>query len=50
MRKFEYRILPATDLSETTFNELGNEGWEFVCSTQSIIYGSCLVLKREKGE
>lgn len=48
MRKFEYRILQASDLSETGLNELGNEGWELVCSTQSIVYGSCLVLKREK--
>ncbi len=48
MREFEYRILQANDLSEAFLNELGKEGWELVCSTQSIIYGSCLVLKREK--
>jgi hypothetical protein len=47
MRQFEYRILQASDLSETILNELGKEGWELVCSTQSIVYGSCLVLKRE---
>ena len=50
MRKFEYRILQASDLSETILNELGNEGWELVCSSQSIVYGSCLVLKREKAQ
>lgn len=49
MRQFEYRILRASDLSESTLNELGGEGWELVCSTQSIVYGSCLVLKRKKG-
>jgi hypothetical protein len=48
MRQFEYRILQAVDLSESVLNELGTEGWELVCSTQSIVYGSCLVLKREK--
>lgn len=48
MHRFEYRILQASDLSASVLNELGNEGWELVCSTQSIIYGSCLVLKREK--
>lgn len=47
MSQFEYRILNASDLSETVLNELGKEGWELVCSTQSIVYGSCLVLKRE---
>lgn len=47
MREFEYRILQASDLSETILNELGKAGWELVCSTQSIVYGSCLVLKRE---
>lgn len=50
MRKFEYRLLQASDSSETVLNELGKEGWELVCSTQSILYGSCLVLKREKSE
>lgn len=50
MRKFEYRLVQASDLSETALNELGSEGWELVCSTQSIICGSCLVLKREKGQ
>lgn len=50
MRKLEYLILQASDLSETALNELGNEGWELVCSTQSIVYGSCLVLKREKAQ
>jgi hypothetical protein len=48
MDQFEYRILQASDLSEAALNELGKEGWELVCSTQSIVYGSCLVLKREK--
>ncbi|MBI2210905.1 MAG: hypothetical protein HYU47_09945 [Deltaproteobacteria bacterium] len=48
MRQFEYRILRANDVSEGTLDELGGEGWELVCSTQSIVYGSCLVLKREK--
>lgn len=48
MRQFEYRILHASDLSENGLNDLGNEGWEVVCSTQSIVCGSCLVLKREK--
>lgn len=47
MRQFEYRILTTSDFSDTTLNELGREGWEVVCSTQSIMYGSCLVLKRE---
>ncbi len=50
MHKFEYRILQASDLSENVLNELGKEGWELVCSTLSIVYGSCLVLKREKNE
>ncbi len=48
MRQFEYRILRANDVSESTLNEMGSDGWELVCSTQSIVYGSCLVLKREK--
>ncbi len=48
MLQFEYRILQASDLSETLLNESGKEGWEVVCSTQSIVYGSCLILKREK--
>jgi len=47
MRAFEYRILQASDLSEAVLNKLGRERWELVCSTQSIVYGSCLVLKRE---
>jgi hypothetical protein len=47
MRQFEYRILTTSDLSEIALNELGKEGWEVICSTQSIMYGSCLVLKRE---
>jgi hypothetical protein len=47
MRQFEYRILTTSDLSESALNELGKQGWELVCSTQSIMYGSCLVLKRE---
>jgi len=47
MRQFEYRILQASDLSETLLNELGKEGWELVCSAQSIVYGSCLILKKE---
>ena len=50
MRQFEYRILVTTDLSEASLNQLGKEGWEVVCSTQSIMHGSCLVLKRELGE
>ena len=49
MRQFEYRILNASDLSETVLNELGKKGWELTCSTQSIMQGSCLVLKRELG-
>ncbi len=49
MRQFEYRILTTSDLSETSLNELGRRGWELVCSTQSIMHGSCLVLKRELG-
>ena len=49
MRQFEYRILTTSDLSESALNELGKEGWELVCSTQSIMHGSCLVLKRELG-
>ena len=48
MRRFEYRILQASDLSETLLNELGDEGWELVCSAQSIVHGSCLILKRER--
>jgi hypothetical protein len=47
MSHYEYRILQANDVSVPVLNELGMEGWELVCSTQSIIYGSCLVLKRE---
>ena len=47
MRQFEYHILVTADLSETALNDLGKQGWELVCSTQSIMYGSCLVLKRE---
>ncbi len=50
MREFEYRILQASDLSENALNELGKEGWELVCSVQSIVCGSCLVLKREKAQ
>ena len=49
MRQFEYHILVTADLSEALLNQLGNEGWEVVCSTQSIMHGSCLVLKRELG-
>jgi len=49
MRQFEYRILNASDLTVDGLNGLGKEGWELVCSTQSILYGSCLVLKREIG-
>ena len=48
MREFEYRILQAGDVSESLLNELGREGWELVCSGQSIVHGSFLVLKREK--
>ncbi len=48
MRQFEYRILRAGDLTEGILNDFGNEGWELVCSIQSIVHGSCLVLKREK--
>jgi hypothetical protein len=50
MHQFEYRILTTSDLSETALNDLGREGWEVVCSTQSIMYGSCLVLKRQVGK
>lgn len=49
MRQFEYRILTTSDLSESALNELGKEGWELICSTQSIMHGSCLILKRESG-
>jgi hypothetical protein len=49
MRRFEYRILVTADLSESSLNELGEQGWELVCSTQSIMHGSCLVLKRDVG-
>lgn len=48
MRQFEYRILSASDLSESLLNEMGKEGWEVVCSGQSIVLGSFLVLKRER--
>jgi hypothetical protein len=50
MRQFEYRILVTADLSEASLNQMGKEGWELVCSTQSIMHGSCLVLKRELRE
>ena len=49
MRQFEYRILTTSDLSESALNEFGKKGWELICSTQSIMHGSCLVLKRELG-
>lgn len=49
MHQFEYRILVTADLSEDSLNELGKHGWELVCSTQSIMHGSCLVLKRDLG-
>lgn len=48
MRQFEYRILPASDISENLLNQMGKEGWELVCSGQSIVHGSFLVLKRER--
>ena len=48
MRRFEYRILRANEMSEPILNQLGDEGWEVVCAAQSIMYGTCLVLKREK--
>lgn len=35
-------------MSEPILNELGEDGWEVVCSAQSIMYGTCLVLKRGK--
>lgn len=47
MSQFEYRILVTADLSESSLNDLGKQGWELVCSTQSIMHGTCLVLKRE---
>ena len=47
MSQFEYHILVTADLTETSLNDLGKQGWELVCSTQSIMHGSCLVLKRE---
>lgn len=47
MSQFEYRILSASDISETLLNEMGKEGWEVVCSGQSILLGSFLVFKRE---
>jgi hypothetical protein len=46
--QFEYRVVRANELSEDLLNNLGQEGWELVCSAQSIMYGSCLVLKRPK--
>jgi hypothetical protein len=49
MRQFEYLILTTSDLSESALNDLGKEGWELICSTQSIMHGSCLVLKRDLG-
>ncbi len=48
MRQFEYRILQTTDLTEAVLNELGVDGWELVCSIQNIMFGSCVILKREK--
>ncbi len=48
MRQFEYRILRASELTEAILNSFGDQGWELVCSIQSIIQGSCLVLKKEK--
>ena len=48
MRQFEYRILTVSDLAEAALNQLGGDGWEVACSTQSIMHGSCLVLKRER--
>lgn len=50
MRQFEYRILTISDLSEAALNQLGGDGWEVACSTQSIMHGSCLVLKRERAQ
>jgi len=50
MREFEYRILKIGDFTEAALNELGEKGWELVCSAQSIVYGSCLILKREVPE
>lgn len=47
MRQFAYRILSASDVSEGLLNDLGKHGWELVCSGQSIVHGSYLVLKRE---
>ncbi len=48
MRRFEYQILQTNDVTEASLNALGNEGWELVCSIQSIVHGSCLLVKREK--
>lgn len=48
MPEFEYRILAASEMTETLLNELGKDRWEVVCSGQSIVLGSFLVLKREK--
>jgi hypothetical protein len=49
MPEFEYRILPASEVSEHVLNEMGKEGWEVICSGLSIVHGSFLVLKRQKG-
>lgn len=50
MRQFEYRIVRSIDWTEAVLNELGIDGWELVCSAQSIMCGSCLLLKRERSE
>ena len=50
MRQFEYRILQTVDLTEAVLNELGMDGWELVCSIQNIMFGSCIILKREKSQ
>ncbi len=48
MRQFEYRIVQVSNLTEIMVNELGMDGWDLVCSIQNVIFGSCVILKREK--
>lgn len=50
MRQFEYRLLQGSDLTEAVLNELGMDGWELVCSIQNIMFGSCIIFKREKSQ
>ncbi len=50
MRQFEYRLLQVSELTEAVLNELGMDGWELVCSIQNIMFGSCIIFKREKSQ